>query len=106
MTAERSARLYRLIALLSRGARSRDYLLRKLRIVPRGFYRDLQKLRQFRVRLTLVAHQYRLAEPFERAISRLPFPDPQLNWHEALQLARGSGPAQKKLRQQIRRMTG
>lgn len=105
ITAQRSARLYRLLALLSKGPKAREFLLRRLRMVPRGFYRDLQKLRQFDVALELSDHRYRLREPFERAISRLPFPDPLLNWHEAIQLSKGTGPASKKLRDRIRRLT-
>jgi len=105
MTARRSARLYQLLLLLSKGPQTREFLLRKLRMLPRGFYRDLQTLRQLRVGFVLADHHYRLTERFETAIARLPFPDPLLNWHEALQLSRGRGPAPKKMKERIRQLT-
>jgi hypothetical protein len=72
----------------------------------RGFYRDLKMLRSLGVRISSRGHRYVLAQTFEGAISRLPFPDPRLNLHEAIQLAGGRSAAHQKLRKEIRKITG
>ena len=46
VTADRAARLYRLLQLLSRGPQPRATLIRRLRLNIRGFYRDLDLLRK------------------------------------------------------------
>ena len=106
VTTERSARLYRIVALLSAGPKTRDQLLRRLKLDVRSFYRDLEKLREFAVAIELVEHRYRLDEPFDRALSHLPFPDPLLNLREAMTLAKGRTAAHRKLKQQLGRITG
>ena len=106
ISSERCARFYRLLQLLRAGPRSREEIARRLRLDMRGFYRDLKMLRELRVRITSKGHRYQLAHSFERAISRLPFPDPRLNLHEALLLAKGRGPAHRKLQRQIRKIVG
>ena len=45
LTSQRAARLFRLLSLLGEGPLTRHQILRKLRIVVRGFYRDLEALR-------------------------------------------------------------
>ena len=52
------------------------------------------------------AYEFVDKETFEDAISRLPFPDPRLNLHEAIQLASGRSAAHHKLRGEIRKITG
>ena len=106
ITSDRAARLYRIIAALRAGPKLREQLLPLLSVDVRGFYRDLEKLREMGVRFTLRDHRYRLKMSFESAISRLPFPDPQLNLHEAIQLATGRTAAHRKLRQFLRGITG
>jgi len=106
ISAERSARLYRLLRLLRDGPKARKVLLRRLHLDIRGFYRDLEKLRQLGVGLDLDNHHYRLRRPFDHAIARLPFPDPQLNLHDAIVLARGKTAAHRMLRRQIESITG
>jgi len=106
VSAQRSARLYRLLAMLRRWPKTRDQLPRGSGLDMRGFYRDLQMLRGLRVRIASQGHRYVLAQTFELAISRLPFPDPRLNLHEAIQLATGRTAAHQKLRKEIRKITG
>ena len=106
ISAGRSARLYRLLRLLRDGPKARKILLRRLKLDLRGFYRDLEKLRELGISFVLDDHHYRLARPFESAIARLPFPDPQLSLHEAILLGRGRSPAHRKLRRQVERITG
>ena len=102
ITPERVARLYRLLSLLGPGPQTRPALLRRLKLDVRGFYRDLEKLREFGIVLTLNPEgRYSLCESLEDALSRLPFPDPGLNLHEAMQLAEGETSAHKKLREKI-----
>jgi predicted DNA-binding transcriptional regulator YafY len=103
---QRSARLYRLLAMLRNGPKSRAQLSRGVGLDMRGFYRDLKMLRGLRVQIASQGHRYVLAQTFEAAISRLPFPDPRLNLHEAIQLATGRSAAHQKLRGEIRKITG
>jgi len=105
VTAERSARLYRIVALLDAGPKTRDQLLRRLNLDVRSFYRDLEKLRRLAVAVVLAEHHYRLEESLDSALSHLPFPDPQLNVHEAIALAKGRTRAHRKLKQQLELIT-
>jgi predicted DNA-binding transcriptional regulator YafY len=104
LTAERTARLYRLLRLLGT-PQKREALTRRLRIDVRGFYRDLESLRTLGVGVTLEGGRYRLDETMDAALACLPFPDPQLTCGEALTLAKGRTAAHRKLRQQIERLT-
>jgi predicted DNA-binding transcriptional regulator YafY len=101
-TLERAARLYRLVKLLGRRAQSRASLTRALRLNVRGFYRDLEVLRQCGIKVSLIDSAYVLEEKAERALDRLPFPDPALTLGEARQLARGRTAAHRKLSTQLR----
>lgn len=101
VTAERAARLYRLLKLLGGRARTRSFLTRQLRLDIRGFYRDLELLRSAGIDLPLVEGRYTLDEAVGTAVARLPFPDPRLTLGEATQLAKGRSPAHSKLKKQI-----
>src|SRR5262249_62148664 len=105
ITVERAARLYRILAALRSGPKSRGELLTHLQIDIRGFYRDLEKLREMGVGFALRDHRYRLAMSFDEAMSRLPFPDPQLNFCEAVELAKGRTPAHRKLKKCLAAIT-
>jgi hypothetical protein len=106
ISASRAGRLFRLISLLAADGKSRPFLLKRLRLDLRSFYRDLEKLREFGVAVSVEGHHYRLTGSLDRAIARLPFPDPQLNLHEAMELAKGVTRAHRKLRSQIKRIIG
>jgi predicted DNA-binding transcriptional regulator YafY len=101
---ERAARLYRLVTLLGRGPQTRAKLTRALRFNVRGFYRDLEILRDAGIAVTLANGQYALAARMVEALDRLPFPDPRLSLGEARQLSRGRSKAHKKLRHQLARI--
>jgi hypothetical protein len=102
----RAARLFRLLALLAAGPKSRSLLLKRLKLDLRGFYRDLEKLRSFGIVPTLQGQRYSLRESLDQAITRLPFPDPKLNLREAMLLARGRTAAHRRLKAQIEQITG
>jgi predicted DNA-binding transcriptional regulator YafY len=106
VTAERAGRLYRLLQFLSGGPRSREALIKHLKLDVRGFYRDLELLRAAHIAVTLAERRYTLEESVEQAIARLPFPDPRLTLGDALQLAKGRGQAHRKLKEQISEITG
>jgi hypothetical protein len=103
VTAERFARLHLLLTLLSRSPQPRDVLVRKLKLDVRGFYRDLEVLRQAGVTVVLAGGKYQLVEGLLEAQKRLPFPDPLLTFGEALQLAQGRTAAHKRLKQLVER---
>jgi predicted DNA-binding transcriptional regulator YafY len=102
ITPERAARLYRLVQLLGHSSQTRTALIRALSLNVRGFYRDLEVLRQAGVAVALVKSRYILEDAPADAAERLPFPDPGLTLGEARQLARGRTRAHKKVRDQIR----
>ncbi len=104
ITPERAARLYRLLALLGRGRQTRAGLMRGLRLNVRGFYRDLEVLREAGIGVALHDGRYCLEGNAAGAVERLPFPDPGLTLGEARQLARGRSTAHQKLRAQIARI--
>jgi len=104
VTAERAARLYRLLKLVGDKPRTRAELSRRLRLDIRGFYRDLELLRTAGIELPLVKRRYALQEPVAVVLARLPFPDPGLTLGEAMQLARGRTRAHRKLKEQIKQI--
>jgi hypothetical protein len=106
VTPERAARLYRLLQLLATGPQTRPALTRRLRLDVRGFYRDLELLREAGIELALRGRRYSLDEPVVQAVARLPFPDPHLNLGEASQLAKGRTRLHRKLKQQLAQILG
>jgi predicted DNA-binding transcriptional regulator YafY len=75
--------------------------MQRLHLDVRGFYRDLELLRDSGITIDLEGRRYRLLEKTATAIARLPFPDPRLTLGEAIQLARGRSQAHRKLQRQI-----
>ena len=106
VTAERAARLYRLLTILGEKPHTRDVLRKRLRLDVRGFYRDLELLRSSGIEVPLVDRRYILQEPVPRVIARLPFPDPRLTLGEAIQLAKGRTKAHRKLKEQVAEIQG
>jgi predicted DNA-binding transcriptional regulator YafY len=98
LTAQRAARLCKLLRLLRTGPQTRAALTRRLALDVRGFYRDLEWLRKFGISVVMADGRYRLDEDAEKAIARLPLPDPQLTLGEASQLAKGRTAAHRKLK--------
>jgi predicted DNA-binding transcriptional regulator YafY len=101
VTAQRAARLCKLLRLLRDGPQTRSALTRRLRLDVRGFYRDLEWLRAFGIAVVMEEGRYRLDEDADRAIARLPFPDPHLTLGEAMLLARGRTAAHRKLKELV-----
>src|SRR5262245_6225528 len=98
VTSERAARLCRLLRLLDKGPQTRAALMKRLKLDVRGFYRDLESLRNAGIDVVLEKHRYRLGDDAEEAIARLPFPDPHLTLGEALQLAKGRTKSHRKIK--------
>src|SRR4051794_40582705 len=96
LTTGRVSRLYRLVQLLGTGPKSRTFLLKRLKVDTRGFYRDYEKMRAFGVAMEMHDGRYVLMETVSEALARLPFPDPGLSVQEALLLSTGRTPAHKK----------
>jgi predicted DNA-binding transcriptional regulator YafY len=102
LTSLRAARLYRLLTLLRTGPQTRGFLLRRLKLDIRGFYRDLEALRALGIEVTTSDEtKYALVGDPDDALAKLPFPDPGLNVRDALQLANGSTAAHRKLKQRL-----
>jgi predicted DNA-binding transcriptional regulator YafY len=97
VTFDLAARLYRFLTLLGAGPQSREALVRRLGGDVRGFYRDLERLRRAGIEVTLEAGRYVLQGDADEALARLPLPDPGLTLGEARLLARGRGPAPRKV---------
>jgi predicted DNA-binding transcriptional regulator YafY len=105
VTAERAARLYRLLRLLAKKPHTRDQLGAALHLGVRGFYRDLEALRAAEIEVLLKIGRYILVGKLADAIARLPFPDPGLTLGEATQLSKGRSQAHRKLKQQLLQIT-
>lgn len=102
LTAQRAARLYRLLTLLGEGPQTRRLLLNRLKLDVRGFYRDLETLRGFVIDVSPgFDTRYALTGSVDDALAKLPFPDPGLNVRDALQLSNGTSPAHRRLRQRV-----
>ena len=101
VTADRAARLYKLLRLLAAGPQKRDTLIKRLRLDIRGFYRDLELLHRSGIAIELAKHRYTLEEEADEAIARLPFPDPRLTLGEVQQLAKGRTRVHRKLQQLV-----
>jgi len=96
VTLERAVRLYRLLELLTAGPQTRGLLMRRLKLDVRGFYRDLEMLRSAGISVRMQNRRYSVEE-VEKAINRLPMPDPHLTLGEARQLAKGRTRAHRQL---------
>ena len=102
LTAQRAARLYKLLTLLGESPLTRRSLLSRMKIDVRGFYRDLEALRGFRIEIGLgLDHRYALPLKIDDALARLPYPDPGLSVRDVLQLCNGSTAAHRKLKQSV-----
>ena len=106
VTAERAHRLSRMLQLLDKGSQTRATLIRHLRLDVRGFYRDLEVLRQAGVAIELRKGKYHLRDTIAAARERLPFPDPLLTVGEVVQLARGRSAAHKRLQRLLKERLG
>ena len=102
LTAQRAARLYKLLTLLGEGPLTRRSLLSRMKMDVRGFYRDLEALRGFRIEIGLgLDNRYALPLKLDEALARLPYPDPGLSVRDVLQLCNGSTAAHRKLKQSV-----
>ena len=104
VTADRAARLYRILKLLGKGAQKRETLTGQLKVGVRDFYRDLKVLREIGIVVDVTAHRYTLEGDVRDGMARLPFPDPHLTLGEAQQLAKGRSNVHKKLQQQVKKI--
>jgi hypothetical protein len=98
VSVERAARLYQLVELIGAGPRTRPWILKKLKIDIRTFYRDLELLRDNQIEVNLIRRKYSLSIQPKTAGGMLPFPDPGLTLGEAQLLARGRTKVHKKMR--------
>lgn len=101
ITAERFARLHRLIQLLADGPQTRANLTKRLGLDVRGFYRDLDLLRQAGIAITIAEGRYTLTLGAATALARLPYPDPMLSLGDVEQLAKGKTAAHARLKAQL-----
>jgi predicted DNA-binding transcriptional regulator YafY len=98
VTIDRAQRLFRMLNLLGKGPQTRLVLTRKLRLAVRGFYRDLEVLRDVGIKVKLHDSRYHLQDDLAGALDRLPFPDPNLTLGEARQLGRGRLAVHRKIK--------
>ena len=105
VSSRRAARLYRLVTTLDESARSRPQLIRLGRAGMRTFYRDLTLLGDYGIEVRMSEGRYELVTPLNEALSRLPFPPPELSFSDVLELSKGRGSAQAKLKAQLEDLT-
>lgn len=87
VTLQRASRLHRLVWFLAESPRSREAILSHLGIGLRTFYRELELLKKFGVKVRHRGKEYTLLASAEQAEGLLPFPDPQLSFAEMAELA-------------------
>lgn len=104
VTAERAQRLHRLLHLIANAPQTRSSLTKRLKLDVRGFYRDLEVLRDAGIEVLMNAGKYVLEINFKDAVNLLPFPDPHLTLGEAAVLVKGTTKAHKKLREQLKQI--
>ena len=97
ITLNRAARFHRLVVFLDRTPRTRAEILAHLKIGLRTFYRELEFLKRFGVKVRHKAKQYHLLSTADEAEGRLPFPDPQLTFAEMAELSRCECPAGRRI---------
>ncbi len=97
ITLARAARLRRMVVFLAEGPQSRDAILKAVGLGLRTFYRELGLLRRAGVRIRQRDGRYWLGQSTAAAEAVLPVPDPQLSLAELMELARGEGPAARRL---------
>lgn len=106
VTVDRAARLCRLLQLVGTRAQTRSFLLERLQLDMRGFYRDLKLLREVGISVLLSNGKYRLKgeNGVIAALERLPFPDPHLTLGEARILCKGRSSVHRKLQELLRQI--
>jgi hypothetical protein len=105
VTADRVARLYRLVSILSGRPVPRLVLLRRIGMNQRSFYRDIEFLRSIGIGVVAAESRYALELDFDAALARLPFPDPYLTLGQAILLARGKSSAHKAMQKRVKAIT-
>ncbi|MCS7022371.1 MAG: hypothetical protein NZ703_01955 [Gemmataceae bacterium] len=107
LSRRRLIRLFRFLKLVEKSALKREQIMKRLQLDIRGFYRDLETLRQLKISIKVGAdHRYHLQGTLEEALQHLPFPDPQLTFSEVALLIQGDTPAHNKLRKQWEALVG
>lgn len=104
VTAERFARLVRLVRALTNKGQSRQQITKHLGLDVRGFYRDLELLRSAGIVVVLTEGIYTLKEDVEEVLARLPFPDPHLSLGDVQQLSRGRSRVHQQLQERIAKL--
>jgi predicted DNA-binding transcriptional regulator YafY len=104
ISVERTARLYRLLRLLGARPQTRTELMRRLRLDIRGFYRDLELLRNAGIQVSAHNNRYSMRMTLASALEQLPFPDPGLSLGEAVRLSRGRSAAHNKVKALLTRI--
>src|SRR5262245_66349760 len=105
VTADRVARLYRLVSILAGRPVPRPVLLRRIGMNQRSFYRDIEFLRSIGIGVVAADSRYALSLDFDSALARLPFPDPYLPLGLAIQLAKGKSTSHKALQKRVKEIT-
>jgi predicted DNA-binding transcriptional regulator YafY len=99
----RSARLYKLLSMIAGSSRSRQVLMKRLKLDLRSFYRDIESLRALSIPIECHGDQYTLAMSLDEALNYLPFPDPEFSVREVLILSEGRGAVHQALREKVDR---
>lgn len=101
ITSDRASRLVRLVNLIGQKGQKREFLVQRLGVGLRDFYRDLDLLRKAGIDVQFSDGKYSLPGSISQSEELLPFPNPFLTLGEAEKLARGKTLAHQKLKDQI-----
>jgi DNA-binding transcriptional ArsR family regulator len=108
LSSQRLLRLFRFLRLLEHSPCKREQLIKRLQLDIRGFYRDLETLRELGITIEIDKdHRYKLVSTLEEALKLLPYPDPQLTFGEMAELLlHNNTTVLEKLRQQWQNLVG
>jgi len=105
ISADRAGRLYKLLVALGEEPQGRENLAKRLKVGVRTFFRDVDLLRECGAPIEIEARAYVLQGSLEDALGKVPFPDPELTFGEAMQLMRGRSKAHQRLRHVFENIT-
>jgi predicted DNA-binding transcriptional regulator YafY len=88
--------------MVAERGQTRAAILKRLHLDVRGFYRDLQLLREVGISVGLSRGKYALEGALDEMVSRLPFPDPHLTLGEAEVLAKGRTAVHRRIKGQLK----
>ncbi len=105
VTMDRLRRLAKLIKLLGKNYKPRAFLLEKLKVDQRSFFRDIKLLRGRGIGITIVEEKYKLDVTPEEAFDLLPAPPLEISMADLKVLAKGNNELHRRMQLIVEKLT-